>query len=74
MPRNQIVYKDKPYLVYLNKSYDVWASDAIEWIDRNGYKREDFHVISEVLFWLYISKDQLSGIPCYFVKDILIPH
>ena len=61
---------NKPYLVYLNKSYDCNGSDAYWWAKNNNYKSSDFkEIISEVAFHIYIEKGIMDNTPIFFVKD-----
>ena len=62
----------KPYIVYLNKTYDVWMRDAHKWAEDNNVEYEE--IISEVAFWVYIEKGLLIGKPVIFVKDIITLH
>jgi hypothetical protein len=57
------------YIVYLNKSYDVWARDAHEWAKKNNLSVEDDKIISEIVFWHYMHEGLLDGKPVYFCKD-----
>jgi hypothetical protein len=60
----------KTYVVYLNKTYDVWARDAYTWAEKNNIPVEDRNIISEVVFWNFMGRGLLDGIPVYFCKDI----
>ena len=62
----------KPYIVYLNKSYNVWLSDAYKWAQDNNIEYQ--HIISEVVFWAYMDKNLLNKIPILFCKDITTKH
>ena len=64
----------KPYIVYLNKSYDVWMRDAHKWAeDNNMVKDIDYQeIISEVVFWAYMDKDLLLTLLYYSVKTLLL--
>ena len=66
----------KPYIVYLNKSYDVWMRDAHKWAeDNNMVKDIDYQeIISEVVFWAYMDKDLLINTPVLFCKNIITQH
>ena len=59
---------EKVYIVYLNKTYDVWAMDAHTWAEKNNLPTDN--IISEVVFWHYMDKGLLEGKPVYFCKDI----
>ena len=63
------------YIVYLNKSHDVWASDAHTWAKKNDITIEENsdgtdNIISEVIFRWMIDKGQIGNKPVYFCKDI----
>ena len=62
----------KPYIVYLNKSYNVWLRDAYKWAQDNHFEYQD--IISEVVFWAYMEKDLLNNTPVLFCKDIITNH
>jgi hypothetical protein len=71
------------YLVYLNKSYDVWMRDAHQFAINNGYTlnpgsgsgfKEFKEILSEPVFWVYMEKGLLNNVPVIFVKDILTKH
>lgn len=62
----------KCYVVYLNKSYDVWMRDASKWAKDNSIEYTE--ILSEPVFWHYMSKGLLTGVPVFFVKDILTEH
>lgn len=62
----------KPYIVYLNKSYDVWMRDADKWARDNNIEYEE--IISEVVFWHYLKSDHLNGVPVLFCKNITTEH
>ena len=65
----------KPYLIYLNKTYNVWAMDAYKWMKENQYIEDDFkEIFSEVVFWHYLEDGLLENRPIFFVKDILTNH
>lgn len=59
---------EKVYIVYLNKTYDVWAMDAEIWAEKNNLPTDN--IISEVVFWHYMEEGLLDGKPVYFCKDI----
>lgn len=61
---------EKAYVVYLNKTYDVWARDAHTWAENNNIPVEGENIISEVVFWHYMEKGILDKVPIYFCKDI----
>lgn len=69
---NYVSVNHKPYLVYMNKSYDVWIRDAHHWAVLNGYDPEkDFrNTISEVVFRAYLDKGILENWPIIFVTII----
>jgi len=56
------------YVVYLNKTYDIWARDAHEWAEKNNLPTD--HIISEVAFWVLMDQGVLDGAPVYFCKHI----
>lgn len=56
------------YVVYLNKTYDVWARDAHEWAKKNNLPTDN--IISQVAFWRLLDQGVLEGAPVYFCKDI----
>jgi len=58
------------YIVYLNKTYDVWARDAHTWAEKNNIPVKDENIISEVVFWHYLERGMLENNPIYFCKDI----
>lgn len=58
------------YIVYLNKTYDVWARDAYTWAEKNNIPATENNVISEPVFWMYIERGLLENVPVYFCKDI----
>ncbi len=58
------------YVVYLNKSYDVWARDAHAWAEENNIPVKDENIISEVVFWNFMERGLLEKAPIYFCKDI----
>ena len=62
----------KPYIVYLNKSYNVWMRDAHKWAQDNHIEYQE--ILSEVVFWAYLDKGLLDGIPVLFCKDIITQH
>lgn len=65
---------NKTIIVYSNKTHDVWARDAYKWITENGYKEEDFEIISEVLFkWRHDNKT-LDNRPVIFITSIITNH
>jgi len=64
------------YIVYCNKSHDVWARDAYEWAkSRDWEEGKDYkEILSQMAFNVYLDKGLLDGVPIYFVKDILTNH
>jgi hypothetical protein len=63
------------YIVYLNKSHDVWAQDAHTWAQKNNIPIEEEpngsdNIISEVIFRWMIDKGTIGTKPVYFCKDI----
>ena len=68
---NYISVNNKPLLVYLNMTYDVWVRDAMHWAELNGYAAGDFEeIISEKVFWIYMNKGLCENRPIVFVKTI----
>lgn len=66
---------ETPYIVYLNKAYDVYAMDAYAWAKKNNITLpEDSYnyVISEKIFWFLLEEGHLDGKPVYFCKDKLV--
>jgi len=61
---------ENSYVVYLNKSYGVWAMDAHTWAEKNNISVPDQNIISEVVFWHYMEDGHLDGKPVYFCKDV----
>ena len=61
---------EKTYVVYLNKTYDVWARDAHKWAEDNNIPVKDENIISEVVFWNFMERGLLDKAPIYFCKDI----
>lgn len=65
----------KPYLVYRNKTNDVWVSDAYAWMELHSFKEEDFEcIISEVAYNWDIHDGTANGRPVYWVTEILTKH
>jgi len=61
MEENQKVSK-KPYLVYMNKTYNVYLTDAYIWMKKYGYKEDDFEgIISEVVFHYKLGDSDGAG-------------
>jgi len=65
---------ETPYIVYLNKAYDVYAKDAYAWARKNNIfiLNDGENIISEKIFWLLLEKGNLEGKPVYFCKDKLL--
>ena len=62
------------YLVYLNKSYGAWATDAQKWCESEGIDpdKEYKEIISEVCFHAYVESGEITPFTSvHFVKDIL---
>ena len=59
----------KPYLVYLNRSYESSLAATCIWAERNNFNIDDFEPISETVFWVYLEKGLLEDVPVYFCKD-----
>lgn len=57
----------KPYVVYLNKTYNLSARDAHLWAEKKGIEPKEF--ISETAFWSYLDDGHLDNVPVYFCKD-----
>lgn len=68
--------KKLPYVVYLNKTYDVWMRDAHKWCTDQGWEegRDYEAIISETIFYWMREKRKGLGAPFYFVQDILTSH
>lgn len=66
----------KPYIVYLNKSFNVWMMDAYKWAQDKGWEKGVHYenILSEVTFWRYVEMGMVEGRPVYFVKDIITDH
>ena len=60
----------KNYVVYLNKSNDVWARDGHTWAEKNNIPVDDMDVISEVVFWHYLKDGIIGNNPVYFCGEI----
>ena len=61
---------ENTYVIYLNKSYDVWARDAHTYAKEKNILVKDENIISEVVFWNFMERGLLDGAPIYFCKDI----
>lgn len=69
--------RNLPIIVYLNKQYDVWMRDALQWARNRGWEegRDYFELISEVAYWrLFHDGKRSPETPVYFVKDIITKH
>lgn len=66
------------YIVYLNKSFDVWLRDGMKFAEINGLNvpENNSHniVISEVVFHHHLQNKLIGNTPCYFVTEMLTEH
>lgn len=69
--------KNLPSIIYLNKRYDVWMRDALDWAEQKGWVegKDYYEIISEVAYWkLFDNGLRSPEAPVYFVKDIRCPR
>jgi len=48
--------------------------DAYAWARENGMNPDDYTVLSEVAFYVYLEKDIIKDCPVYFCNKILTNH